>query len=90
MPDLVAANKALALVLHRRMSKYSNTCVLNPVQQQNTRYIAKQHAPLHRTFMQTAAQLPSRPAIVYRLWTTTIGMGHGWNKMGCGRGVGLG
>ena len=31
------------------VSKYSDTCVMNPIQQNNARSIAKQHAPLYRT-----------------------------------------
>ena len=87
MPELSARRTATA--------KKIDTSILNPLQQQNVRYIAEQHAPLHRTstgsFEEPAAELPSRHSIVYRTvryGLNTTGMGHGWNGVGGGDGSG--
>ena len=57
MAGLPARSTALALASDRHVSKGSDTCVLNPIQQFNTRYVAKLHATRYHagSFEQPAA-----------------------------------
>ena len=64
------------------MAKYSDTWVLNSIQQHYACYIAKQHTPLHRTNAMEALDC------VYS-GLHSMGMGHVLHKVGFGVGLGV-